>query len=90
MSAPLKRAITNLKAESGFEFVSDTVARNGNFEFLIVTADAVIAAITLVGSNGTANTMVGATFKAGASLPIRFTSIQLTSGQALLVNRIGV
>lgn len=61
------------------EFISDTAAHTGTFKYGYCASDVVIAALTPIGRL-TGNTVVGATFKAGTTIPISFSSITLTSG----------
>ncbi len=66
---------------NGGKLIRDTAAHSIDGYGFLVIEDAVISAITLgAGEQQTTNAYTSATFSAGTFVPVKFTSITLTSG----------
>lgn len=89
MAGKLKRNITNLKGESGGEFINASAA-TGNFEYIQALTDATISAITFAPGfvNAGSDSLVGAVIPKGMALPWRVTAITLSAGSVWAVNRV--
>lgn len=77
--------VSNLKGESGSEYIGDTSAHAGTYEAFQALTDCVINALI---STTIKNSMAGATIKAGSIIYGRISSITLTSGTGMAYNYI--
>lgn len=73
--------VTGLMGERGGKVITNTAAHTGVFNCILCLEDAVISAATL-GSEWVGS-LAGVSIKAGAVVPIKFTSITLTSGKII-------